>query len=171
MSELHRTTIPYDPATRKASDEKFEFAYALRRRSKEVILKLPSGLVVSADEEIRRKLGEILRQCGLAPVFASTVTESGSALAGNEVFIVLCDDCLPDGKYLDIVKLVGQSDTKVLVVVVSRTGEWPEYLTAIRAGAFDYLAYPPVPWELRRIIQNAFRECVRQRCREGTAVL
>jgi DNA-binding NtrC family response regulator len=171
MSELHRTTIPYDPATGKASDEKSEFAYALRRRNQEVILQLPKGLVVSSDEEVRRKLGEILRQCGLAAVFASTVSESGMVLAGNEVFVVLCDDCLPDGKYVDIVKLVGRSDSKVQVVVVSRTGEWPEYLTAIHAGAFDYLAYPPVPWELRRIVQNAFRECVRQRCREGTAVL
>ena len=171
MSELHGTTIPYDPATRKASDEKFEFAYALRQRKQEVILQLPKGLVVSSDEEVRRKLGETLRQCGLAPVFASTVSESDMALVGNGVFVVLCDDCLPDGKYVDIVKLVGQSDGKVLVVVVSRTGEWPEYLTAIHAGAFDYLAYPPDPRELQRIIQNAFRECVRQRCREGTAVL
>ena len=157
MSELHGTTIPYDPATRKANGEKIEFAYALRQRNKEVVLKFPNGLVVSSDEEVRRKLGEILGQCGLAPVFASTVTESGMTLAENEVFIVLCEDCLSDGKYRDIVKLVCQSDTKVLVVVVSRTGEWPEYLTAIRAGAFDYLAYPPIPGELQRIIQNAFR--------------
>src|ERR1700745_1755501 len=98
MSELDRTTVPYDPATRNANDENFEFAYAHRLRSKEVILKFPNGLVVSSDEEVRRKLGEILGQCGLARVFASTVAESGMALAGNEVFIVLWDDCLPDGK-------------------------------------------------------------------------
>ena len=171
MSQLHGTTIPYDPATRKANDEKVEFAYALGQRNKEMILKLPNGLVVSSDEEVRRKLGEILGQCGLAPVFAFTVAESGIAVAGHELFIVLCDDCLPDGKYVDIVKLVSQSDTKVLVVVVSRTGEWPEYLTAIRAGAFDYLAYPPIPGELQRIIQNAFRECGPQRRLEETAVL
>jgi len=171
MSELSGTSVPYDPATRNANDENFEFVYAHRQRSKEVILKFPNGLVVSSDEEVRRKLGEILGQCGLAPVFASTVTESGMALAGQEVFIVLCDDCLSDGKYMDIVKLAGQSDTKALVVVVSRTGEWPEYLTAIRAGAFDYLAYPPIPGELQRIIQNSFREVGRQRRLEGTAVL
>jgi DNA-binding NtrC family response regulator len=170
MSERNGTTISYDPATREANDARLEFAYALRPRNKEVILKLPNGLVVSSDEEVRRKLGQILKQCGLAPVFASTVTESGMALAGHEVFIVLCDDYLPDGKYVDIVKLVGQSDTKVLVVVVSRRGEWPEYLKAIRAGAFDYLAYPPIPGELQRIIQNAVRECGRQCLLEGTAL-
>jgi DNA-binding NtrC family response regulator len=171
MSELNGTTIPDDPATRNANDEKFEFAYALRQRNEEVISKLHNGLVVSSDEEVRRKLGQILAQCGLAPVFASTVAEGRMALAGHEVFIVLYDDCLPDGKYVDIVKLVGQSDTKVLVIVVSPTGEWPEYLTAIRAGAFDYSAYPPIPGELQRIIQNAFRECGRHRHLEGTAVL
>ena len=171
MRELDRTTILYGPATSEASDGRFALACVLRQRNQEVILQLPSGLVVSSDEEVRSKLGEILRQCGLAPVFASTVSEGGMALAGNEVFLVLCDDCLSDGKYLDIVKLAGRSDSRVPVVVVSRTGEWPEYLTAIAAGVFDYLAYPPVAGELRRIIQNAFRECVRQRCREGTAVL
>jgi len=171
MGELHGTTITHDAAIRKTNDEKFEFAYALRQRDKEAILKFPNGLVVSSNEEVRRRLGEILGQCGLATVFASTVAESGMALAGNEVFIVLCDDFLPDGRYVDIVRLVGQSDTKALVIVVSRTGEWPEYLTAIRAGAFDYSAYPPIPGELQRIIQNAFRECGRQRRLEGTAVL
>jgi DNA-binding NtrC family response regulator len=170
MTELHRTTIPYGRATRRANDENFEFAYAHCQRSKEVILKFPNGLVVSSDEEVRRKLGEILGQCGLAAVFASTVIESCIALAAHQLFIVLCDDCLSDGKYMDIVKFAGQSDSKVLVVVVSRTGEWPEYLTAIRAGAFDYLAYPPIPGELQRIIQNAIRECGLQRRLEGTAV-
>jgi len=41
---------------------------------------------------------------------------------------------------------------------ISRTGDWPEYLAAIRSGAFDYLAYPPAPGELQRIIRNAFLE-------------
>jgi DNA-binding NtrC family response regulator len=167
----HETTNLYEPATRNANDERFEFAHALRQRDKELILKLPNGLVVSSKEEVRRKLGEFLGQCGLAPVFASTVTESGTALADHEVFIVLCDDSLLDGTYADILKLVGQSDTKVRVIVVSRTGDWREYLAAIRVGAFDYLAYPPNPEELQRAIQDAFRECRRQCRLDGTSVL
>jgi DNA-binding NtrC family response regulator len=66
---------------------------------------------------------------------------------------------------------VGQSDTKVPVIVVSRTGDWSEYLTAVRGGIFDYLAYPPIPRELQRVIQNAFRECGQQHHLEGTKVL
>ncbi len=77
------------------------------------------------------------------------------ALAGHEIFIVLCSDRLDEGEYEDIVKLVVRSETKVPVIVVSRTGGWPEYLTAINGGAFDYLAYPPIPGDLQQTIRNA----------------
>ena len=110
-----------------------------------VMLKFPTGLVASSDGEVRRNIAEIPRQCGLPSVVASTVAESGIALAGHEVSIVLCNDCLADGNYEDIVKLVGRSDKNLPVIVVSRTGDRPEFLAAIRSGAFDYLAYPPFP--------------------------
>jgi DNA-binding NtrC family response regulator len=141
--------------TRNADGKKFEFAFALRRPKNGVMLQLPNGLVVSSDDNVRRKLAETLGQCGLAPVFASTVAESGMALAGHEIFIVLCSDRLDEGEYEDIVKLVVRSETKVPVIVVSRTGGWPEYLTAINGGAFDYLAYPPIPGDLQQTIRNA----------------
>ena len=60
-------------------------------------------------------------------------------LAGQEIFVVVCNDRLDDGKYEDIVKLVVRCETKVPVIVVSRTGDWAEYLTAMCGGAFDYL--------------------------------
>ncbi len=159
MIQHDQTTVPFDPATPKANSRKFEFALPLRQRETGVRSKRPYGLVVSSDDEVRRELTEILVQCGLVPVLASTVNESGMALAGHEVFLVLCNDCLADGAYGDIVKMVDQSDVKVPVIVVSQTGDWPEYFIAIRAGVFDYLPYPPIPGELQRIIQNAFREC------------
>ena len=156
MMQLDQTTVPRDPVgTRNADGGKFEFAFAQRQRRKGLMLQLPCGLVVSSDDEVRRKLAQVLRQCALAPVLASTVAESGMALAGNEIFIVVCNDRLDDGKYEDIVKLVVRSEIQVPVIVVSRTGDWPEYLTAMCGGAFDYLAYPPIPGDLQQTIQNA----------------
>jgi DNA-binding NtrC family response regulator len=101
------------------------------------------------------------RQCAFARVVASTVEDSGTALTWNEISIVVCDDRLDDGNYEDVVKLVVRSETKVPVIVVSQTGDWPEYLTAMRGGAFDFLSYPPVAGDLQQTIQNALR--VRQR--------
>lgn len=132
-----------------------EFAFASWRQKKGVTLQAPSGLVVSSDDELRQKLAEVLRQCALLPVLASTVAESGIALAGHEMSIVVCNDRLDDGQYEDIVKLVAGSEMLVPVIVVSRTGDWPEYLAAMCSGAFDYLAYPPIPGDLQQTIQNA----------------
>jgi DNA-binding NtrC family response regulator len=94
------------------------------------------------------------------------VADSGIAIAWNEISIVVCDDRLDDGKYEDILKLVVRSETKAPVIVVSQTGDWPEYLTAMCGGAFDFLAYPPVAGDLRQTIQNVLR--VRQLHLEGS---
>ena len=63
----------------------------------------------------------------------------------RRVSLVVCDDRLVDGKYEDILSETAPSPLKTPVVVVSPTGDWPDYLKAINAGAFDYLAYPPIP--------------------------
>jgi DNA-binding NtrC family response regulator len=72
--------------------------------------------------------------------------------------MVLCDEFVVDGNYRAVVEVVEHADTIVPVIVVSRTGDWPEYLAAIRSGVFDYLAYPPIPGELQRVIRSAFLE-------------
>lgn len=164
MSDFDETAVPYDAAPGRLNGQTPEFASLLRRRKNGVLLK---GLVVNSDESVRQKLAEILGKCGITPIFASSVAETGIALAGHEVCIALCNDWLADGNYEDIVKLVGRSETKVPVIVVSRTGDWPEYLTAIGAGAFDYLAYPPIAGDLQRIVRNALLEYKRQRHLEG----
>jgi hypothetical protein len=57
MMQLDQTTVPRDPlGTRNASGGKLEFAFAQRQRRKGLMLQLPSGLVVSSDDEVRRKL-------------------------------------------------------------------------------------------------------------------
>jgi DNA-binding NtrC family response regulator len=83
------------------------------------------------------------------------VAASGTALAWKEISIVVCNDRLDDGKYEDIVKLVVRSEKRAPVIVASRTGDWPEYLTAMCGGTFDFVAYPPVAGDLQQTIQNA----------------
>jgi DNA-binding NtrC family response regulator len=114
-----------------------EAMFSNRECQEGVSLNLPRALVVSSDDEVRRRLSEILSHGGLAPVFAPTVAESRMALVLHEVSIVLCDEFVANGNYRAIVKVVEHADTKVPVIVVSHTGDWPEYLAAIRDGAFD----------------------------------
>ncbi|HEV2521395.1 MAG TPA: hypothetical protein VGT24_03360 [Candidatus Acidoferrales bacterium] len=102
-----------------------------------------------------QKLAEIVVQCGLATFLAFTVGESRRILDRQKICLVVCNDRLIDGKYEDILDETAALRLKAPVIVVSRTGEWPDYLKAIGAGAFDYLAYPPIPGDLPRSIRSA----------------
>jgi DNA-binding NtrC family response regulator len=134
-----------------------------RARQVPAMLNRLPGMVVSSEDRVRRRLAEILGQCGLTPILASTVAGSQIALARHKFCMVLCDECLADGDYLAIIEIAKLADTRPPVIVLTRTGDWPEYLAATRAGAYDYLAYPPVPTELHRVIRNAFLDSDQQR--------
>ena len=154
MTELEQTIVSHDPTTQKMGRAECEFALDLSRR-KEATSKPPNGLVVSSDDEVRQALAESLGECGLTCVLASTVAETWTTVARREVAVVVCNDWLPDCSYTDIVNRVGKSSARIPVVVVSRVGDWPEYLSAVCAGAFDYMAYPPIRGELQRVIRDA----------------
>jgi DNA-binding NtrC family response regulator len=153
MTPRNERAVSDKGSSEEKSHERNEFVLSLTRRKD--VEKLPSGLVVSSDDEVRQTLAESLGDCGFASIFSSTVDEGRIALGGREVFVVLSDEWLPDGSYVDMVNSIAQSRARIPLVVVSRIGDWPEYLRAVSAGAFDYVAYPPIRGELRRVIRNA----------------
>ncbi len=150
-SEMHQSAKASQPESTR-----HEGMLPFRARQVPMMSSLFRGMVVSSEDSVRRRLAELLRQSGLTPVLVSTVADSQAALARDKVCMLLCDECLADGNYQAVVEIVKHADTKPPVIVFSRAGDWPEYLAAIRAGAYDYLAYPPAPTELHRVIRNAF---------------
>ncbi len=133
----------------------FRFTLPQRARSLKAKVDFPAGLVVSSDKDVLRKLAKTMGKCGLATFLAFTVGESKRIVDRHEVCLVLCDDHLIDGNYEDILFAAEKSRAKTPVIVVSRTGDWPDYLKTTNAGVFNYLAYPPILGELPRAICNA----------------
>ena len=88
---------------------------------------IPNGLVVSANDRIRGTLGEALLLCGMAPIFSTSLAESGKHLKAGDLSAVICEDLLPDGRYSD------------LLHKVRFEGSWEEWLmfffTAVLATA------------------------------------
>jgi ActR/RegA family two-component response regulator len=138
-------------------EDSFAFTFPLRTRTRPRLAKLnsPNGLVVTSDEGVSQKLAGIMNQCGFATFLAFTVWESRRILDHHQVCLVLCDERLIDGKYEHILSATRRLRTRTPVIVVSPAGDWPDYLKAICAGAFDYVAYPPVPGDLPRAIRHA----------------
>jgi DNA-binding NtrC family response regulator len=119
-------------------------------------------LVVSSDEEVLRRVGEIIALSAWEAVLSGTVAEGKVALARHPVSVVVSDDQLVDGGYRDVVEAVKQTPSDAPVIVVSRVGAWRECLEAFMAGAFDYIRFPVYRGELERAIGNALNERERQ---------
>ena len=115
---------------------------------------IPNGLVVSADDSVCVTLGEILLRCCVVPVFAGTVREAAQDLTEGKLRLVICQDTLRDGSYADLLRMQRTMGGSLPFIVISRSGDWPEYFQAVDDGAYDFLAYPLIPGELERIIGN-----------------
>ena len=127
-------------------------------------------LVVSSDDDVRRNLAEIIGLCGLEPVLCVTVADSRAVLTRYPICVVVCEDQLADGNYRDLVEAVERTNADAPVIVVSRLADWNEYLNAVRAGAFDYVGFPPRPAEIESVVKNALNERERQNQLEGGKV-
>ena len=155
MIQSQETALAYElPENPDRKSGSFGITFPLRARPRSGKLNCPT-LVASSDENVLQVLEEIIVQCGLSTFLAFTVGESKRILDRQKVCLVVCDDRLIEGTYEDILCATVKLRLKTPVIVVSSTGDWPDYLKALSAGAFDYLAYPPIPGDLPRTIRDA----------------
>lgn len=113
------------------------------------------ALVISSSEDNCAALSVVLSSEGLAPMLCSSMVEACALLEHGEISIVFCDDRLPGRCLEKVVAKACEKRNPIPVVAVSRTGEWHEYLEALRIGAFDYLSLPPRRDELDRVLALA----------------
>lgn len=118
-------------------------------------------LIVSGEREHRARLAEDVFKFGLRPICCETVADA-RALAESQPFCAaLAEDELPDGDFRAVVREMRRHSTSPPVVVVSRRDDWDFYLSAVRMGAFDSVAFPPTPGELERVLWTALSEVKR----------
>jgi len=119
---------------------------------------VPEALVVTPDYNMRGHLGEALLLCGTAPIFAASIADAAYHLATASINFIVCEHHLPDGPYSDLLSLARSTLTRPPLVVISTTGDWPDYFEAIDRGAFDFLAYPLIHGELQRIVSTYLKQ-------------
>jgi DNA-binding NtrC family response regulator len=114
-------------------------------------------LVACSDPESRQTLSTFLSQCGLDPVFSTTVREARAILARQSIPLVICSADLVDGSFRDVLRAAGTGDARVPVVVASRRDDTAEYLEAMQLGAFDFIACPYKRSEVEWIVSHVLR--------------
>lgn len=117
----------------------------------------PTCLVVDDETDIRELLVLTLERMGIDADSANNVEDARHMLARHSYSLCLTDMRLPDGNGLDLVKHIGQHYTGLPVAVITAFGSAENAVSALKAGAFDYLTKPISLKQLRPLVESALK--------------
>jgi len=112
-------------------------------------------LVVDDEADIRELLELSLVRMGLTVESAGSVTEAKEWLQKRTFDLCLTDMRLPDGDGLDLVRHIGERCRDLPVAVITAYGSMDNAVSALKAGAFDYLTKPLSLDQLRTLVNSA----------------
>jgi DNA-binding NtrC family response regulator len=130
-------------------------------------------LVVDDEPMIRWTLNEALRGWGYEPVEAKSVAGALAGFEAERPAAVLLDINLPDGSGLDVLREIKSQQPHAVVIMITANVLVEDTLSALRAGAYDFIGKPINLNELQVTIRNGIeagrlrREVTRMR-REQT---
>ncbi|MDO8464157.1 MAG: sigma-54 dependent transcriptional regulator [Gallionella sp.] len=114
-------------------------------------------LLVDDEPDILELLELALRKMGLEADRAGNVCEALAKLAARRYDLCLTDMRMPDGDGLQVVQYIVQNNLDVPVAVITAHGNMENAITALKAGAFDYLAKPVALDQLRALVKSALK--------------
>ena len=114
-------------------------------------------LVVDDETDIRELLVLTLERMGINAHSASNVSDAKALLGQQAYALCLTDMRLPDGTGLDLLKHINTSYPGLPVAVITAFGSAENAVSALKAGAFDYLTKPISLKQLRPLIESALK--------------
>ncbi len=112
-------------------------------------------LVVDDEADIRELLDLTLARMGLQTACAGSLAEARALLGSQRFQLCLTDMRLPDGLGLDLVRHIADTIPDLPVAVITAHGSAENAVSALKAGAFDYIAKPVSLDQLRGIVKSA----------------
>ncbi len=119
----------------------------------------PLVLVVEDEAPMRRFIRASLGAQGLRVIEATTLAEADIAVTTQNPELLVLDLGLPDGDGIDFVRRLREW-SRVPVIVVSARGREDDKVSALDAGADDYLTKPFGVLELLARIRVALRHAI-----------
>ena len=115
-------------------------------------------VIVSSNQNRITNLSEILQKQAIDSLCAITVKEYRHILSKRPLELVFCDSKLSDGDYRDVINATRFAGSFAHIVVTSRLASWPEFLEAMRVGAFDVISTPCRYKDVEWVIIQAARD-------------
>lgn len=117
----------------------------------------PACLVIDDETDIRELLVLTLERMGIAAYSAANVDDAKFMLSQRNYALCLTDMRLPDGNGLDLVKHINTLYPGLPVAVITAYGSADNAVSALKAGAFDYLSKPISLNQLRPLVESALK--------------
>ena len=112
-------------------------------------------LVVDDEADIRELLDLTLARMGLEADCVGSLAEAKRMLTSQRYQLCLTDMRLPDGEGLELVRHIAEAVVDLPVAVITAHGSAENAVSALKAGAFDYIAKPVSLDQLRGLVKSA----------------
>jgi two-component system, NtrC family, response regulator PilR len=112
-------------------------------------------LIVDDEADIRELLDLTVARMGLTADCAATLEEARRLLGEHDYQLCLTDMRLPDGEGLQLVRYIADTCEDLPVAVITAHGSMENAVSALKAGAFDYLSKPVSLEQLRALVKSA----------------
>lgn len=114
-------------------------------------------LIIDDEPDIRSLVEMTLGRMNLETRSAANLAEARALLDAYDFDLCLTDMRLPDGSGLDIVRHIQEHSPALPVAVITAYGNMETAVTALKAGAFDFISKPVDINDLRNIVRTALR--------------
>ncbi|WP_020410255.1 sigma-54-dependent transcriptional regulator [Hahella ganghwensis] len=114
-------------------------------------------LIVDDEPDIRALIEITLNRMQLKTVAAENVTQALEKLAGEKFDLVLTDMNMPDGNGIDLVAHIQKNHPATPVAVITAYGSIDTAISALKAGAFDFVSKPVDLARLRELVNSAIK--------------
>ncbi|MFT6288048.1 MAG: two-component system response regulator PilR (NtrC family) [Alcanivorax sp.] len=116
-----------------------------------------SVLIVDDEPDIRELLDITLSRMGLETHCAATLAEAQAMLGECKLDLCLTDMKLPDGNGISLVEHIQREYPNIPVAMITAHGSVETAITALKAGAFDFLNKPIALDNLRNLVSTALQ--------------
>jgi len=117
----------------------------------------PLALIIDDEPDIRELLEITLARMDIDCHSAASVDQAMQQLATEKYGLCLVDMRLPDGSGIDIVRHVAAEHPDTPIAVITAHGNMETAVSALKAGAFDFVSKPVDLPVLRRLVQTALQ--------------
>ncbi len=114
-------------------------------------------LVVDDETDIRELVVLTLERMDIRADSAGNIKEAKQLLAQRSYDLCLTDMRLPDGLGLELVQHISANYSGLPVAVITAYGSAENAVSALKAGAFDYLTKPISLKQLRPLVESALK--------------